>query len=164
VPPRMCIPIGAVELRNAVSAKFGTELPATATFDHPTVAALATFVATRLAPPGQAAAVAPAAAPASVQQQAGVAGVQQKLQAAVDELLGFAVPPDQPLMEAGLDSIGGCIWDRHLIGALLVRNANWGKQGVCKCPVHAADFVCQVGVGQQFPHDMLFAPSDMPSL
>jgi hypothetical protein len=101
----MCVPIGAVELRNAVSAKFGTELPATATFDHPTIAALAAFVATRLAP-GQAAAVGPAVAPASIQRQTDVAAVQRKLQAAVDELLGFAVPPDQPLMEAGLDSIG----------------------------------------------------------
>lgn len=35
-----------------------------------------------------------------------LAEVQSKLQAAVDELLGGAVPPDQPLMEAGLDSIG----------------------------------------------------------
>ena len=95
-----------MELRNAVSAKFGTELPATATFDHPTVAALATFVATRLAPPGQMAAVVPATAPANVQRQADIAAVQRKLQAAVDELLGFEVPPDQPLMEAGLDSIG----------------------------------------------------------
>ena len=89
-----------------MSAKFGTELPATATFDHPTVAALATFLATRLAPPGQAA-VGLVTAPASVQRQADVAAVQRKLQAAVDELLGFDVPPDQPLMEAGLDSIGG---------------------------------------------------------
>ena len=105
VPPRIYFSIGAVELRNAVSAKFGFELPATATFDHPTVAALATFVAARLAPPGQAAA-APATAPATGQRQADVAGVQRKLQAAVDELLGFEVPPDQPLMEAGLDSIG----------------------------------------------------------
>lgn len=32
--------------------------------------------------------------------------VQGKLQAVVDQLLGEAVAPDQPLMEAGLDSIG----------------------------------------------------------
>jgi hypothetical protein len=96
---------GAVELRNAVFAKCGTELPATATFDHPTIAALATFVATRLAPE-QPAGIGSAAAPSFVQQQGDIAAVQRTLQAAVDELLGFEVPPDQPLMEAGLDSIG----------------------------------------------------------
>jgi len=37
--------IGAVELRNAVAAKFGVDLPATATFDFPTLGALAAHVA-----------------------------------------------------------------------------------------------------------------------
>lgn len=35
-----------------------------------------------------------------------LAEVQHKLQSVVDELLGDAIPPDQPLMEAGLDSVG----------------------------------------------------------
>ena len=48
---------GAVELRNAVSAKFGVELPATVTFDYPTVAAMAGFLAASLAQLGPAAAL-----------------------------------------------------------------------------------------------------------
>ena len=39
-----------MELRNSVSAAFGLELPATATFDHPTIAALAAFISSRVAP------------------------------------------------------------------------------------------------------------------
>ena len=42
--------IGAVELRNSVAARFGVELPATVTFDHPSVAALAQYVAAKIAP------------------------------------------------------------------------------------------------------------------
>ena len=43
--------LGAVELRNAVSAKFGVALPATVAFDFPTTKALALFVAQSLRPP-----------------------------------------------------------------------------------------------------------------
>lgn len=103
-----------MELRNAVSAKFGTELPATATFDHPTVAALAAFVAARMAPAESTAAADDdawqydsGAAPAQQAASAAAAqDVQRRLQLAVDELLGFPVAADMPLMEAGLDSIG----------------------------------------------------------
>jgi hypothetical protein len=42
--------LGAVELRNAVAARFSVALPATAIFDYPTSAALAAFVATLVAP------------------------------------------------------------------------------------------------------------------
>lgn len=41
--------LGSVELRNALSAQFEVELPATAVFDYPTVAALAGFIARQLA-------------------------------------------------------------------------------------------------------------------
>ena len=41
--------IGAVEVRNAVASKFGVDLPATVTFDYPTVQALAGFVHSRVA-------------------------------------------------------------------------------------------------------------------
>ena len=40
--------LGAVDLRNALGARFGVELPATATFDHPTVAAMAAHVGAAL--------------------------------------------------------------------------------------------------------------------
>lgn len=39
--------VGAVELRNAVQKAFGIELPATVTFDYPTMDALATYIASR---------------------------------------------------------------------------------------------------------------------
>ena len=42
--------LGAVDLRNALVARFGLELPATATFDFPTIAAMAQYIAARMAP------------------------------------------------------------------------------------------------------------------
>ena len=41
--------LGAVELRNAVMAKFGITVSATVAFDHPTGAALAAHVSATLA-------------------------------------------------------------------------------------------------------------------
>lgn len=40
---------GAVELRTGLAAEFRLELPATVTFDYPTVAALAAFIAAQMA-------------------------------------------------------------------------------------------------------------------
>jgi acyl carrier protein len=37
--------LGAVELKNALASRFGAELPATLTFDYPSITALAAFIA-----------------------------------------------------------------------------------------------------------------------
>ena len=91
--------IGAVELRNSVSASFGVDLPATVTFDYPTIAALAQFVGQRTGAQhsaGGAQAGAVAAMQSSQQQQQGMQPDQTAIAAQViailSELLGFAVP------------------------------------------------------------------------
>jgi acyl carrier protein len=91
--------IGSVELRNAVSAKFGVELPATVTFDHPSAGALAQFVAQHMTG-GSAAAASQAGAPlqqAQLQRQSESIdeAIAQQIVATVSELLGFDVPSDQ---------------------------------------------------------------------
>ena len=45
--------IAAVELRNSISSKYGIDLPATVTFDQPTIKALAGYLAALLAPQQQ---------------------------------------------------------------------------------------------------------------
>lgn len=42
--------LGAVELRNQLAAHHSLELPPTVTFDYPTVAALADYIAQRIGP------------------------------------------------------------------------------------------------------------------
>ena len=48
-----CCAAGAVELRTQLAAEFGLELSATATFDHPTAAALASHIAAELSQSAQ---------------------------------------------------------------------------------------------------------------
>ena len=87
--------LGAVELRNALGARFGTELPATLTFDYPSISALVDYLAARV--PDQASAAAEGDQPASraLDEVKTAANVAEELQQIVAGMLGAAVLPDQ---------------------------------------------------------------------
>lgn len=107
-----------MELRNAVGAAFSLELPATAAFDYPTVAALARYVAGQAIGGSQLDSAQPAAValrrgqrlqrrqPAGSASSASTAAVIETVAAAAAEVLGVAPARDQPLMEvSGLPAV-----------------------------------------------------------
>nr|BAU61515.1 actin related protein2 [Parachlorella kessleri] len=110
--------LATVELRNSLSSTFGVELPATAVLDYPTSAALAAFLAEQLAvAPGEGAGEQGAAGRGSrlVPRQSRTGGsgdvllqeaIAGQVSVVVQSVLGQAVASDQPLMAAGLDSLG----------------------------------------------------------
>ena len=98
--------LGAIELRNSLSGHFGVDLPATVTFDYPSISKLAALVHSEISD--------------SSVGVGGVGGVvvrQQRhtlplehfvqgvLRIAVD-VLGKNVSENEPFMQAGLDSMG----------------------------------------------------------
>lgn len=95
-----------MELRNNLQSKLGFELPATLVFDFPTISALATYLATRQRDadstrPG------PAAFPT-------MGGLVQQLNDLLLATLGIVATADQPLSEAGIDSLGELLISRRL--------------------------------------------------
>ena len=95
--------LSSVELRNALQARFDLDLPVTVMFDHPTVQALAGFISGQLLEKeadGQNVQVVRYNPVAALQDLVG------QLQSTVAGVLGNSVPADQPLMAAGLDSLG----------------------------------------------------------
>jgi acyl carrier protein len=127
--------LSAVELRNSLEAKLGVELPTTLVFDYPTMASLAGFLASTVQPgavqqvegdsgsPSDSETTAVPTAPARrggrgapsrrvKRTVAALSGQErqdmmlQQVQDAVAAVLGRAdTDPQQPLMEAGLDSL-----------------------------------------------------------
>ncbi len=106
--------LGAAELRASVLSKFGTELPATATFDHPTTSALAEFLALSALPPA-APTQSPhgegvetlAKAPIKILSGTSAENVLEELLGMLEALLGVRMAPGAPMMAAGLDSLAG---------------------------------------------------------
>lgn len=149
---------GAVELRNALAARFAVELPATVTFDYPNPAALAAFVHSQLPQPvaGSAATevsmatgwgATPAQGGSRRHRPAGAAGrvvkatvssqrqqaaaILEQLSDVVTGVLGAAVPPNQPLMEVGVWA--GCGWRAPGCCALLACCASTASRTTAQC-------------------------------
>lgn len=99
-------------MRNELANSFGVELPATVTFDFPTPTALANFIASQTV----GAVAAPSMdegsiKPADVQKMAApsealIQDTLAEVAAIVSGLLGTGIGVDEPLMAAGLDSLG----------------------------------------------------------
>jgi len=126
--------LGSVELRNTLSQQFEVELPATLTFDHPSIAAMAKHISSLVSPAAAAAAIsAPdeqqeeqedssqsdtasvassttssleAVTSASLSTPQAASLVLGQVADAVASVLGSSVSSDASLMEVGLDSLG----------------------------------------------------------
>lgn len=98
--------LGAAELRNSIARHFGVqpvELVPTLVFDYPTVTALAGYLTTEIMESSGSEKLPQGTRPTS-DEQAELLHLQ--LLDLVTSILGTRVDPDEPLMDAGLDSLG----------------------------------------------------------
>ena len=93
--------MGAVQLRNDIIQKFNIDLPATVTFDYPSVSKLAGFISSIEDNIDKIEETYPAA---NKQSQSSVDFVSS-VQSIVGNVLGKYVSADEPLMQAGMDSM-----------------------------------------------------------
>ncbi|BDA51455.1 probable oleandomycin polyketide synthase, modules 5 and 6 [Coccomyxa sp. Obi] len=131
--------LGAVELRNAISAEFGTDLAATAIFDYPTLSALADHL---IATSGAAATIAP-----SVDE----AEIRAKLTALLLEIVGPSVGADEPFMEAGLDSLGAVEFRNAVSAAFPVQLPATAAFDYPTAAALAAHISAELALTQQLP-------------
>jgi len=105
--------LGTVELKNALESMCGSELPSTLVFDYPTVGALAAHLSVLVAPSKTVNEIEyysdeiPVPSPKtklSVSKKA--VNLDMEVQNAVKSVIGKTVDPEEPLMAAGLDSLG----------------------------------------------------------
>lgn len=123
-------PAGAVELRNEIGRRVGCDLPGTLVFDYPTVAAIAGYLADRLAP------ALPDSSAAEGEAAAGLGGsnlvpapAQQQLVLITDVRSRVAQLPGAAGTAEGADPIRAVPWDRwdHEFGRTLASFAKGGR-------------------------------------
>jgi acyl carrier protein len=108
--------LASVEFQNSLETRMGAKMPGTLIFDYPTVESLVDFLARQQSAAGSAA---PAAELAAVDAEEHLRQVQSDVAAVVAEVLGVAqVAPEEPLMAAGLDSLGAVELKNSLEGRL----------------------------------------------
>lgn len=113
--------LGAVELRDTLASQFAIDVPATLVFDHPNAAGIAAFLSSRMSLTQPPISTWPTAVPtpSAAGKSAGDITAHLATQPGPDkdevvgiilgmlqELVGSQPQPSQPLMDAGLDSLG----------------------------------------------------------
>jgi len=121
--------LGAVELRNSLSARFGVDLPATIVFDHPTVNALAAHIARQLATGGADSGSAPADSNAS-DLGSWLAGSSQQQGGTTTDIVGVGCL--YPGVSAGSTGFGG-FWEAAAAGANLQQLVPYKRWDVDWC-------------------------------
>ena len=96
--------VGSVELRNSISQLLGTELPATVAFDYPTISGMAKYIAERKF--GSVKQEDSHDSTLDDAQEDNAPDILKSLTAIVEGVLDSTLDINEPLMSAGLDSIG----------------------------------------------------------
>ena len=90
--------LAMAEVSSSIVSALGVQLPSTVAFDYPSIGEISIFIDSQLFP-----------APAHLTQLSSamrVSAIQNQVGGAIAAVLGRELDPDEPLMDAGLDSLG----------------------------------------------------------